>query len=74
MQRASTVENSSFNSVLLKYLWRTTAVLGQSKSICLTVKIKQNKSLKFEHTQRDSSQLLYEYSIHIYLITNVNAF
>jgi len=38
MQRASTLENSSFNVVLLKYLWRTTAVLGHSKSICLTVK------------------------------------
>jgi len=38
MQRASTLENSSFNVVLLKYLWHTTAVLGHSKSICLTVK------------------------------------
>ena len=38
MQRASTLENSSFNVVLLKYLRRTTAVLGHSKSICLTVK------------------------------------
>ena len=38
MQRASTLENSTFNVVLLKYLWRTTAVLGHSKSICLTIK------------------------------------
>jgi len=36
MQRASTLENNCFNVVLLKYLWRTTAVytvLGHSKSI-----------------------------------------
>ena len=38
MQCASTLENSSFNVVLLKYLWRMTAVLGHSKTICLTVK------------------------------------
>ena len=38
MQRASTLKNSSFNVVLLKYLWRMIAVLGHSKSICLTVK------------------------------------
>jgi len=38
MQRASTLENSSFNVAQLKYLWRTTAVLGHSNSICLTVK------------------------------------
>ena len=38
MQRASTLENSSFNVVLLIYLWRMTAVLGHYKSICLTVK------------------------------------
>jgi len=36
MQRASTLENSSFNVVLLKYLWCMIAVLGHSKSICLT--------------------------------------
>ena len=32
------VGEHSFNVVLLKYLWRMTAVLGHSKSICLTVK------------------------------------
>ena len=38
MQHASTLENSSFNVVLLKYLWRMTLELGHSTSICLTIK------------------------------------
>jgi len=50
MQRASTLENSSFNVLLLKYLWCMTAVLWHSKSICFCSDHRRVNSLSTEDT------------------------
>ena len=66
MQHTSTLENSYFNVVLLKYLWHMTAVLGHSKSKSISLIVKWH--LQWSQTGWLSLDRRYEWVIRLWPI------